>query len=481
MPERHPRALSVLKPACSDASVVFVHAPYPGNIKFSGTPSGLLHASSATLALLDESEARVGYLDPARPSVAFLSELEHLLTAGSCEVLCISTSTAAIDETQRLARLARDIRGDRVRIIVGGPHEDACAVKAAERIPDVDVSLAGPATHVLASLVEGALRDEPAARTLAKLKSPAGSVIATHRQGTEVWQESVAAGARGASPCHRPVLERAERFAALGPGHTNEVMLRTGCSYGRCTFCAEARISRTLSRPLSQVSFLEALAERDPSSSYYFQDSIFPFNDDATRREVLPWLRRNGPPWGCQVYLNTLTRKQVQVLQTYGCRYVYTGVESGSKSVLGSIGKHGFTSERALERLGWLADAGIRVGISLMFGALQPSGKLVEDEATVAATLAFADRIVEFGVPLVGFFPNVQTVLPGTPLASGLAAAGYDLDFYRMPRQPLFAGLEDGGIGYNFTTIPNMSWDWSLASRIAEAAAAVSALRASAC
>ena len=41
--------------------------------------------------------------------------------------------------------------------------------------------------------------------------------------------------------------------------------------------------------------------------------------------------------------------------------------------------------------------------------------------------------------------------------AAGRARAGVDLDFYRMPRVPEFADLEDGEVGYSFASVPGFS------------------------
>lgn len=54
---------------------------------------------------------------------------------------------------------------------------------------------------------------------------------------------------------------------------------------------------------------------------------------------------------------------------------------------------------------------------------------------------------------IAGFYPNIQTVLPGTTLDEGLAARGTNLDFYSMPRAPAFAAFEDGTVGYNLLTL----------------------------
>jgi hypothetical protein len=250
-------------------------------------------------------------------------------------------------------------------------------------------------------------------------------------------------------------------------------MVSRGCAYGRCTFCAEGkRGGGQLVR--RDFTWLEELLAGSPGAALYFQDSIFPINQ-VVRDELLPMLRAWGGEWGCQVYLRALSRRFVRLLAEHGCTYVYTGLETASSEILTAIGKTSLNRELALERLAWLRDEGLRVGISLMFGSMSTAGALLETEETVDETVALAQAIVRAGVDVTGFYPNVQTVLPGTALARGLAAAGHELDFYRVPLCETFNALEDGGVGYNFLTIPSMraAGKERVAERIAAAAAAV--------
>ena len=208
-------------------------------------------------------------------------------------------------------------------------------------------------------------------------------------------------------------------------------MVSKGCSYGQCTYCAEAMGGKQ--RVVGDFSPLARLIEAHPGAAIYFQDSIFPSSRDA-RLGLLPILRESGRPWGCQVYLPTLSRGFVRLLAEHGCTYVYTGVESGSEVIRSAVGKSGLRDSVLKERLGGIGESGMLVGVSLMFGCFDSSGQLLETQASVASTVEFTQQVVREGVDVAGFYPNVLTVLPGTPLARGLAAGGQKLDFYRMPR-----------------------------------------------
>ena len=123
------------------------------------------------------------------------------------------------------------------------------------------------------------------------------------------------------------------------------------------------------------------------------------------------------------------------------------------RDVLEGIRKPQLQPRLVAQRTKWIAKQGPRVGLSLMFGSMSTNGVVLENKRSLPLTRDLTDAIRDTGVQVAGFYPNVQTVLPGTQLARGMAAAGHQLDFYRMPRAPIFDTLEDGGVGYNFLTV----------------------------
>ncbi|MEQ8765738.1 MAG: hypothetical protein RL885_17575 [Planctomycetota bacterium] len=232
-------------------------------------------------------------------------------------------------------------------------------------------------------------------------------------------------------------------------------MVSRGCAYGRCTFCSEGRLDGKVDL-VSDFAWIEELDSAAPGAALYFQDSIFP-GGHRIREGLLPLLRRLGREWGCQVYLPMLTERRLAELAEHGCTYLYTGIESGASTVLNGIRKPGLDRQLVLARARWVADQGLALGLSLMFGAMTTEGELLETPSTLAETRDLATAILDTSVDVAGFYPNVQTVLPGTPLAKGLQRSGKALDFYAMPRAPIFRGLEDGEIGYNFLSLQPFS------------------------
>lgn len=445
----------ILREAQDPAEVLLIHAPYPGRLKFQGVPSSMLAAIGPFTQANGGNGVR--YLDPRGPSPAFYRQVASHLKSGKVRAMCISTSTAAIGETTRLAALAANVAPE-VLVVAGGPHEDSVDQKVAERVRGVHVSISGEAETALQILLEDFLGGGQCAEAFVAELSP--FTFANRGGGGRFtvaccrWDKPHSFNfgpGRFSDP--RPLVfpERYPKFDIFEAASTIPLMVSRGCPYGKCTFCAEAIRPGGVTQT-RDCSWVKDLAIQHPKAALYFQDSIFPASMDASG-DLLPMLRGLGREWGCQVYLPMLTERRVAELADHGCTYLYTGVESGSPDVMEGISKSRGTGDLALQRMQWIRDHGMRAGISLMFGAMATDGRVLETGRSLRSTSELIDAVFSTGVEVAGVYPNVQTVLPGTALARGLAANGHDLNFYSMPRAPIFDGLEDGGVGYNFLTM----------------------------
>ena len=326
----------------------------------------------------------------------------------------------------------------------------------AQRLPEIDVSIAGDAEETLSAITleyldygKGRRAFLEGVRPLLKSRPlKGGGVVSVSEQPRWKWKTEGLPTAD--SIIRRPWTDRTVRFPVFGDRETLPLMVSRGCSYGRCTFCAEG--DGFGQRVIEDLEPLSKLVEAHPEAALYFQDSIFP-STRFVREQLLPFLKESRRSWGCQVYLPALSRKFAQLLLENGCTYIYTGIESGSEELRAAAGKRGLRDSLVRERLKWIGANGASVGLSLMFGVLDTNAKLVECERTVEATVEFAHRCLRDGISVEAFYPNVMTVLPGTAVAAGIAKAGGCLDFYSMPRVPEFSELEDGEIGHNFASI----------------------------
>lgn len=456
-------ALSEASPG--ETTLLLVHAPYPARLKFQAPPSSLLSAIAPFARAVDGGlvgeETKLGLLDPGGTSPAFYEHLRAVLQGGSVRAVCVSTSTAAIEETAKVVRVVREELGDEVLVVVGGPHEDDVEEKVATRMEGVDLSIAGEAEYVLDFVLREYLAKGGGLRFVeellerlpsAELSGGAGEVTAS--SGRKAHFDFGRLGPEEFS-LPRPWVNRSIPFEVFDAKTTVPLMVSRGCPYGKCTFCAEGISSRSR-LVATEFSWVTELIERNPGAAIYFQDSIFP-GTPAVQQELLPLLRESGVEWGCQVYLRTLSRGFLEKLVDDGCSYLYTGVESGSAEVLRAVGKVNLGADVIEERIAWMGEVGLRVGVSLMFGTMDLQGRVVESEATLQQTRELAECLAGLA-DIQGFYPNVQTVLPGTGLAKAVArTAPTDLDFYRVPTTAAFRGMEDGAVGYNFHTLGLLS------------------------
>lgn len=449
--------MHVLRESTGPSEVLLVHAPYPGALKFSGVPSSLFSAIGPFVAA--HGPASVSYFDPVTPSECFYRRLQDVLALGSVRVLCISTSTAAIEECSRVAGIAARVSPNTL-VVVGGPHEDAVETKVAVALPSVHLSIAGDAGLALKVVLECFLdQNVSPARFLGELPAalasaaPTGEFTVSCAAWPQPFRSHLANQAVDLRPQVRPELYPA--FSVFSAPATVPVMVSRGCPYGRCTFCSEASPDGKVAIA-DDFDWIAELAAAAPGAALYFQDSIFP-GGHHVRERLLPLLRQLGREWGCQVYLPMLTERRVAELSEHGCTYLYTGIESGAAAILNGIRKPGLHRELVLERVRWVADHKLTLGLSLMFGAMATTGVVLENRSTLEETHLLASSILDTGVSVAGFYPNVQTVLPGTPLADGLRRHGAALDFYHVPRTSVFDGLEDGGVGYNFLSLAPVS------------------------
>jgi len=415
----------------------------------------------------------VAYLDPRGPSVEFYEQLQALLVTGRVRAICISTSTAAIQETARIAAIAARSTPDAL-VVVGGPHENDVEVKVAGRLPGVHLSIGGESGSALRWCLERYLEGKGDSQAFMQALHPselqAANLCGRFTVASCAWPAPILfdrGPSRYSDP--RPLVfpESYPKFGVFDAPATIPLMVSRGCAYGRCTFCAESNRDGGVVRT-SDYHWVRELAATQPDAALYFQDSIFPAGNGSSS-QLLPLLRDLDRPWGCQVYLPTLTETRVAELAANGCRYIYTGLESGARQVVTGIRKPDLTPDVAIQRMRWVAASDLQVGISLMFGSMSVTGELLETTSALQETQDLAHRIADLGVSIAGFYPNVQTVLPGTALARGLAQSAFELDFYHMPRTPIFDALEDGGVGYNFLSLNDACGDrLQLAERIVQ-------------
>ena len=462
--------------------ILLVHVPFPAPLKFEGQPSSLLHAA-AVLANRLESQGRLSSLslhDCQQSELDFLADMRRFSSSQTLRVVCLSASTAAAALAAKAAAVIKDSSNGKILVVAGGPHEDDAPLKLADCSDSIDVSIAGDGEVILDRIVEeffGAqltpIELEARVFDLAKaIQKPGGRfLVSTRKLGSRFFDRGVL---HFSALPKKPWGEGKTRFSVFESDEVIPLMVSRGCSYGKCSFCAEA-IAPGRVEIADDFSWLEAMLEVKPNSAVYFQDSIFPVSAKIESK-LLSILKNRNVEWGCQVFLGTLTKGSLQLLIENGCRYIYTGLESGSPEIWKGVGKGALVEANPIEKLKWANGSSIRWGLSVMYGAMGEGGALLETSSSVQQTSRFFGEIEAAGVAIAGIYPNIETVLPGTGLHQTICAASGELDFMNQPTSPVFAGMEDGLVGYNFLSLSSDSEKQervSLAAQIVDSALAL--------
>jgi hypothetical protein len=264
-------------PAQPGNTVLLIHAPYPARPRFDGLPSSLLTGSSRLIEHLVERGVTFGLMDPGTSSETFYESVELILRSGSVRVVCISTSTAAIEETVRIVRLVRSVCGSKVLVVVGGPHEDACRLKVAEAVPEVDVSIAGDGEFVLLELVRRFLQFADSVSSVASALEFLGHAdnclrgrgTATSRAWGQPFGRPFDFGSTDIESFHRRCcVARPVRFEVFPGGVAVPLTISRGCSYGQCTFCSEG-IAGVKAQVCADFDWITDLSARHPGVPLY--------------------------------------------------------------------------------------------------------------------------------------------------------------------------------------------------------------------
>ncbi len=116
-----------------------------------------------------------------------------------------------------------------------------------------------------------------------------------------------------------------------------------GCP-NHCIFCynKDFNLCKYRKRPLAQVmNEIRYLVENHNMDGIYFTDELWA----ASREELHEYcnaFRESGLKfsWGCQTTIGRFTKEDYQLMYDCGCRWIFFGIESGSKQLLKKMAKN---------------------------------------------------------------------------------------------------------------------------------------------
>ena len=166
-------------------------------------------------------------------------------------------------------------------------------------------------------------------------------------------------------------------------------------------------------------------------------------------RGLFDYLKTSGLEWGCQSRVDTIEPELLASARAAGCTYIYFGAESASEEQLEDMNKEQ-SREGIIRALEMVRHAGIRIGLSMLFGMPSEDDPLWtrETELTVGSSLSFfASEVRKGGVVVVS--RNLTAFYPGST-RTHMYFKNRDVDLWvARPRAHSRDGVEDLDFPWN--------------------------------
>ena len=290
---------------------------------------------------------------------------------------------------------------------VGGPHVTFWDENALRECPEIDIIVRGEGETTILEL----------AQRLENGQSYHDLIGITCRDGSGLQRNADRPPLDNLDSLPFPALHLWQHTANLRKYGTipYPVMTSRGCVYW-CNFCTTVRMFGRKYRMRSTknvVDELEFLHKNYYATQFTFYDDAFTVNQERTM-EICDEIMRRGLKikWDCETRVDMVSRELFVKMREAGCIAVWFGVESGSKTLLTSMGK-GFSLTQTRRAFKWAKEAGLMTVAGVILGF--PG----ETKGTVWETIRF---VKELNPNDVGFY--IATPYPGTPLYEEVKASG---------------------------------------------------------
>jgi anaerobic magnesium-protoporphyrin IX monomethyl ester cyclase len=316
--------------------------------------------------------------------------------------------TAVTMNAPRAFEILRGVKSfaPNVFTVMGGPHASFAAIETLNTLPELDAVVRGEGERTLTELV----------------LAPTD---------LRCWAEIPGLAFRlGDAPHFTPERPPLADLGSLAPparhliplgryrtlGMPVSITTSRGCPY-RCIFCVGRKMvgAKVRFRPpasvVAEMVHLAGLGFRQINLA----DDLFTANR-AHCLAICDALGRQGIEirWSSFARVDTVSEDLLRRMRQAGCHAVSFGLESGSPDILRRI-KKGFTLAQAEKAVEMCRAAGMQAHASFILGL--PG----ETEETLAATLAFAERLGRRGL-FYGF--HLLAPFPGTEVRDQAAAYG---------------------------------------------------------
>ncbi|MCG8456624.1 MAG: B12-binding domain-containing radical SAM protein [Holophagales bacterium] len=338
------------------------------------TLASLARNAGHELSLVDLDALYYEYLrspdsERRQPFSAFAAR--HV-SAGDFDLVGFGTLCSSFPVTLRIAEQVKASHPGRP-IVLGGPQASVVDRATLEAFPWVDFVVRGEADHSFLAFLDAQTRERAPYAELPGL---------TYREGGEVVRTPNAPLVDDLDALPLPAFDLYPRAGA--DAHL-PLELGRGCPYA-CKFCATNDFFRRRFRLKSSAAMLtqmRALRDAYGVTSFSLVHDMF----TVDRRKVIDFCHTllasgDGFLWSCSARTDRVDEELLELMYEAGCRGMFFGIETGSKSLQKTIRKN-LDLDQAMEHIRIADRIGVETEVSLI------SGFAEETRGDLGDTLAF--------------------------------------------------------------------------------------------
>ncbi len=233
-------------------------------------------------------------------------EIREKISEIEPEIIGLTAITAKIDSADKIARIAKEIMGKKVQVVLGGPHAQGI------RYSDPDYYF-GADYDAVVTHIPDIINRKPNKRLLMDYEKYSGKDLSS-------------------------------------------ISTLTGCPM-HCTFCCNSGENKKIN--LRGIEFIseelqDLKREFGTENPLYLLDDCF-FSNKKRFDQLGEMFRESGYEFSAAARVMALTPEKTQDFIKRGGNHAYVGIESGSQKVLDLVKKK-LTIEDILERTSWLND-----------------------------------------------------------------------------------------------------------------------------
>ncbi len=377
-----------------DADVTLVNPPYPKQAHQhpSLIPLGLAYLG----AVLEKNHFSVKVIDCQTERFTH-GDLEYEISKHDPGIVGVTSTTLTYKSALKVAETAKRVHPQCLTIL-GGCHATFWDVNALDECQQLDMVARREGEYTLLKIAERLKEKKSINRVEGITFRDKGKIIKNSDRPYIEDLDSLP------FPAHHLFLMRQLKTAGqpIFPLITSR-----GCVYS-CNFCSAVKMFGQRYRmrsPKNVVDEMQFLHEKYGADRVTFYDDAFTVDQPRTEKICEEILNRGlKSEWDCETRVDMVTEELINKMKGAGCTAIFFGVESGSSSIIDSMGKK-ISLNQTRKAFKWANAAGIVTIASVLLGF--PG----ETKETAMQTIRFVE---ELNPSDVGY--HVATPYPGTPM-----------------------------------------------------------------